>query len=157
MSKEAIIKKIFSMPIEDVEDIKAYVDQIVHLDQERHHDKLIKKNKKYVGKCYKHIGKNDWFPHYVEYFQVISERACNVYSVSILKFPENPLCYFKDYTSGLRMDKNCGIFEFIGIDVDHIATEKIKECQEISIDDFLTAMDEHIELLKHLDWNINHK
>lgn len=118
----------------------------------------IEKNKKYVGKCYKQFYKPALFPPMYKYYKVISNVGYDSYCVQCLRFDEHPTYWF-DYKD-IRMESAdqylTGEFDFSSFEAEDVFVNDLKECEEISRDEFDEAAKRYLDELLNLNWVAYH-
>lgn len=137
-------------------------DEIRNIKREKEEADIVftvESHKNCIGKCYKTI-------HYdtlnditiTKYIKLIRAESENEYWMEALMF-ENPLSYkFNKQTHLMhhRGDYFFGHINYEGIRVDSIGwftTAGQNGYEEISLEEFNKALDEHVETLKTIDWS----
>ena len=132
---------------------KKIIDFEIHSLQQDRLLQQLKLNQYYVGKCYKQkiipaIGED-----YFIYFKVIEEHAGNEWRISVLKFPEHPRYCYQPKVDG---DGITGKFKSYFIELDDILIDRLRNYEEIDEKEFFNKMDNFIEELKRMNFNIHH-
>ena len=120
---------------------------------EREIRQTIEEHKEYIGKCYKRTSKDN-----TQYIKLVCAESENEYWMEALQF-ESPIkktfipIYHKKYFPG---DGNFGKIEYKGINIDSIAWFTLlnkSDYKEITLEEFNSALDQHVEQLKDINWN----
>lgn len=119
--------------------------------------KIIDHNaKKLVGRCFRRRIDEDLLIEAYQYIQVISAMSSSIYSVSCQVFTDYPAYDFITNMHFCVGDELRGHFEMESIGVEDFHPDEIKlSFEEISIDDYIKAMDVYIKRLQNMKWYTN--
>ena len=173
MTWEEFKKEIENLDENELKALRSMIDNNVIDKKDEELKEKIKSNSIYVGKCYKVKVKpnSGLFPEMYKYLKVISERSTNDCRMEVLTFEEHPVYWFeyqdnKGYSVGNYF---CGSFDYVGIHTEDYPffcyklgknlerqKKEIDYLEEISLEEYNTAMNQYIKELQELTWYPDH-
>ena len=142
------------------EELYSILKDISRIDSDNRIREKVEKNEDLEGRCFckpTHFG-GPRFPEVKKFYKVLSARSENEYRVECLIFTEHPLYWFNynAHMMGSAGDYYLGRFDFCSFAVESVLADKIREMEEITVEEFNGQACTYLGELLGLKWCPDH-